>query len=113
MVFQRFNLFQNRTALGNVSEAQIVALRRPRAVAEAKARQLLERVGLARKLDAYPTSLSGGEQQRVAIARALAMDPEVILFDGRPARSIPSWSGKCLPSDRTRARGHDYARRHT
>jgi len=81
MVFQRFNLFQNRTALGNVSEAQIVALRRPRAVAEAKARQLLERVGLARKLDAYPTSLSGGEQQRVAIARALAMDPEVILFD--------------------------------
>jgi ABC-type polar amino acid transport system ATPase subunit len=81
MVFQRFNLFQNRTALGNVAEAQIVALKRPRGVAEAKARQLLERVGLARKLDAYPASLSGGEQQRVAIARALAMDPEMILFD--------------------------------
>ena len=96
MVFQRFNLFQNRTALGNVSEAQIVALRRPRAVAEAKARQLLERVGLARKLDAYPTSLSGGEQQRVAIARALAMDPEVILFDEPTSALDPELVGEVL-----------------
>jgi ABC-type polar amino acid transport system ATPase subunit len=96
MVFQRFNLFQNRTALGNVSEAQIVALKRPRAVAEAKARQLLERVGLARKLDAYPTSLSGGEQQRVAIARALAMDPEVILFDEPTSALDPELVGEVL-----------------
>ena len=96
MVFQRFNLFQNRTALGNVSEAQIVALKRPRSVAEAKARQLLERVGLARKLDAYPTSLSGGEQQRVAIARALAMDPEVILFDEPTSALDPELVGEVL-----------------
>jgi arginine/lysine/histidine transport system ATP-binding protein len=96
MVFQRFNLFQNRTVLGNVSEAQIVALKRPRVVAEAKARQLLERVGLARKLDAYPTSLSGGEQQCVAIARALAMDPEVILFDEPTSALDPELVGEVL-----------------
>lgn len=81
IVFQQFNLFPHRTALQNVTMAQERVLGRSRAEARAKGTQLLERVGLADKLDEYPERLSGGQQQRVAIARALAMDPHVMLFD--------------------------------
>jgi ABC-type polar amino acid transport system ATPase subunit len=81
MVFQQFNLFQHKTALQNITIALTHVLRQPKAVAEAKARQLLERVGLPEKADAYPAELSGGQQQRVAIARSLAMDPKLMLFD--------------------------------
>jgi ABC-type polar amino acid transport system ATPase subunit len=81
MVFQQFNLFPHKTALQNVTLAQQTVLDRSRAEANAKGRALLERVGLADKVDEYPERLSGGQQQRVAIARALAMDPHVMLFD--------------------------------
>ena len=81
MVFQQFNLFPHRTALGNVIEAPMHVLGRSREQAVAEATALLERVGLAGKLDHMPEMLSGGQQQRVAIARALAMQPEVLLFD--------------------------------
>jgi ABC-type polar amino acid transport system ATPase subunit len=81
MVFQQFNLFPHRSVLENVIEAPIYVLGRPREAACASARALLDRVGLADKIDARPGQLSGGQQQRVAIARALAMAPEVILFD--------------------------------
>jgi polar amino acid transport system ATP-binding protein len=81
MVFQRFNLFPHRTALGNVMEGLIAVRRFPREEAAARAAAMLERVGLAGKADAYPSQLSGGQQQRVAIARALVMEPNVMLFD--------------------------------
>jgi ABC-type polar amino acid transport system ATPase subunit len=81
MVFQQFNLFPHRTVLGNVIEAPMQVLCQSREEAEAKGKQLLERVGLGAKLNVMPDTLSGGQQQRVAIARALAMQPKAILFD--------------------------------
>jgi polar amino acid transport system ATP-binding protein len=81
IVFQQFNLFPQRTVLGNVRLAQEKVLDRPADEAQAKAEYLLHRVGLADKVNEYPERLSGGQQQRVAIARALAMDPHVMLFD--------------------------------
>jgi polar amino acid transport system ATP-binding protein len=81
MVFQRFNLFPHMTALGNVVEAPIRVKGESRREARAEGRALLERVGLADKIDEYPARLSGGQQQRVAIARALAMKPKLMLFD--------------------------------
>jgi polar amino acid transport system ATP-binding protein len=81
IVFQQFNLFPQKTALENVTLAPEKVLKRSREDARAKGTTLLERVGLADKLDEYPDRLSGGQQQRVAIARALAMDPHVMLFD--------------------------------
>ncbi|MEU6858344.1 ectoine/hydroxyectoine ABC transporter ATP-binding protein EhuA [Glycomyces sp. NPDC046736] len=81
MVFQQFNLFPNMKVLRNVTEAQVHALGRSKDEAEAKARELLELVGLSAKTDEYPSRLSGGQQQRVAIARALAMDPDILLLD--------------------------------
>jgi len=81
MVFQQFNLFPHRTALQNVTMAPEKALGRPKDEARKKGTALLERVGLADKLNQYPERLSGGQQQRVAIARALAMDPHLMLFD--------------------------------
>jgi polar amino acid transport system ATP-binding protein len=81
MVFQRFNLFPNKTALGNVVEAPIHVKGESRKEAREHGRQLLERVGLSDKVDEYPARLSGGQQQRVAIARALAMKPKLMLFD--------------------------------
>jgi len=81
MVFQQFNLFPHLTVLENVTEGPIIVRNVPKADAEARARELLAKVGLAQKADAYPSQLSGGQQQRVAIARALAMQPEVMLFD--------------------------------
>ncbi|HEV7771195.1 MAG TPA: amino acid ABC transporter ATP-binding protein [Solirubrobacterales bacterium] len=81
IVFQQFNLFPHKTALENVTMAPEKVLDRSAAEARAKGTALLERVGLADKLNEYPERLSGGQQQRVAIARALAMDPHVMLFD--------------------------------
>ncbi|MEU8117092.1 amino acid ABC transporter ATP-binding protein [Spirillospora sp. NPDC049024] len=96
MVFQSFNLFPHLTALGNVMIAQRKVLRRGRAEAERTARENLERVGLADKVDAYPAQLSGGQQQRVAIARALAMGPEVMLFDEPTSALDPELVGDVL-----------------
>jgi polar amino acid transport system ATP-binding protein len=81
MVFQRFNLFPHMTALENVVEAPIHVKGLAKGAAIDRGRQLLQRVGLADKVDEYPARLSGGQQQRVAIARALAMDPRLMLFD--------------------------------
>ena len=81
IVFQSYNLFQNMTALDNVTIAPTRVKRRDRRVVRAEAVALLERVGLTDKLSAYPDELSGGQQQRVAIARALAMQPEILLLD--------------------------------
>lgn len=81
MVFQHFNLFSNMTVLGNMTYAPRVVNHLSGAVAEAKAVDLLKRVGLLDKKDVYPSRLSGGQKQRVAIARALAMEPEVLLLD--------------------------------
>ena len=81
MVFQRFNLFQNMTALGNVMVALRDVRRLPKREARERALEFLARVGLADKADSYPDELSGGQQQRVAIARALVMRPKAMLFD--------------------------------
>jgi len=81
MVFQNFNLFPHLTALQNIALAPRKVKRTDRAASDQRARELLQRVGLGDKEDAYPDQLSGGQQQRVAIARALAMDPKVMLFD--------------------------------
>ena len=80
-VFQSYNLFPHWTVMDNLCIPQTAVLRRKRPEAEQKARQLLERVGLADRGDAYPCQLSGGQQQRVAIARAMALDPEILCFD--------------------------------
>jgi polar amino acid transport system ATP-binding protein len=96
MVFQRFHLFGHLTALQNVTEGPVRVLRRPRAEAEAAARTLLDRVGLADKAGHYPAQLSGGQQQRVAIARALAMDPRVMLFDEPTSALDPELVGEVL-----------------
>ncbi|MEV4616348.1 amino acid ABC transporter ATP-binding protein [Kitasatospora sp. NPDC049258] len=81
MVFQSFNLFAHKTVLENVVLGQVKVRKVARPEAEARARELLERVGVAAQADKYPAQLSGGQQQRVAIARALAMKPKVMLFD--------------------------------
>jgi len=81
MVFQLFNLFPHLTVMDNVVVAQRVVRKRSRREAEAIAIDLLRKVGIPEKVDAYPTQLSGGQQQRVAIARALAMQPKIMLFD--------------------------------
>jgi len=81
MVFQSFNLFPHLTVLNNVTLAPIWVRKKPKAEAEARALELLDRVGIAGHAKKYPGQLSGGEQQRVAIARSLAMDPEIMLFD--------------------------------
>ncbi|APT34628.1 MULTISPECIES: amino acid ABC transporter ATP-binding protein [Methylobacterium] len=96
MVFQRFNLFANRTALENVVEGPIHVKGEPRAEAEERARALLARVGLSGKEHARPDELSGGQQQRVAIARALAMRPEAILFDEPTSALDPELVGDVL-----------------
>ncbi|AYO81942.1 amino acid ABC transporter ATP-binding protein [Methylobacterium brachiatum] len=96
MVFQRFNLFANRTALENVVEGPVHVKREPRAEVEERARALLARVGLAGKEHARPNELSGGQQQRVAIARALAMRPEAILFDEPTSALDPELVGDVL-----------------
>jgi polar amino acid transport system ATP-binding protein len=96
MVFQRFNLFPHLTAIGNIVEAPVGVLREPREAARQRARELLDRVGLADKADAYPAQLSGGQQQRVAIARALAMRPKLMLFDEPTSALDPELVGDVL-----------------
>ena len=96
MVFQNFNLFPHMTVLENVTCAPINVKGVSKADAEAKAMELLTRVGLDNKANAYPRSLSGGQQQRVAIARALAMDPEIMLFDEPTSALDPETVGEVL-----------------
>jgi polar amino acid transport system ATP-binding protein len=96
MVFQHFNLFPHMTALENLIEAPIRVKKESRAAAEARARKLLDRVGLADKIDAYPKQLSGGQQQRVAIARALNMEPKLMLFDEPTSALDPELVGEVL-----------------
>lgn len=96
MVFQNFNLFPHMTVLENVTCAPTNVKGVSKADAEAKAMELLTRVGLDNKANAYPRSLSGGQQQRVAIARALAMDPEIMLFDEPTSALDPEMVGEVL-----------------
>jgi len=96
MVFQSFNLWPHMTARGNVAEPLIQVAGKSRAEAEARAKMLLDRVGLAEKADAYPARLSGGQQQRVAIARALALDPRLMLFDEPTSALDPELVGEVL-----------------
>ena len=96
MVFQRFNLFPHLTALGNVVEAPLRVQKQSRREAADLGRELLGKVGLADKLDAYPAQLSGGQQQRVAIARALAMQPKLMLFDEATSALDPELVGEVL-----------------
>ncbi|HEM4130018.1 TPA: amino acid ABC transporter ATP-binding protein [Streptococcus suis] len=96
MVFQQFNLFPNMTVLENIILSPIKTKGIAKAEAEAKAHELLAKVGLPDKADAYPQSLSGGQQQRIAIARGLAMDPDVLLFDEPTSALDPEMVGEVL-----------------
>ena len=104
MVFQRFNLFPHLTALGNVVEAPLRVKKLPRREAGELGRGLLQKVGLAEKLNAYPSQLSGGQQQRVAIARALAMQPKLMLFDEATSALDPELVGEVLEVMKSLAR---------
>lgn len=95
-VFQNYNLFLNRTALGNVTEGLVVARKMPRKDAEERGMELLSRVGLQDKRNSYPSELSGGQQQRVAIARAMASDPLMIFFDEPTSALDPELTGEVL-----------------
>ena len=96
MVFQQFNLFPHLRVLDNITIAPIKVKGIARDQAERKARELLERVGLSDKADAWPGKLSGGQKQRVAIVRALAMDPDVMLFDEPTSALDPEMVGEVL-----------------
>ena len=96
MVFQHFNLFPNMTVLKNMTVAPVRLGKKSRADAEKQAMELLERVGLADRADAYPNQLSGGQKQRVAIVRALCMDPDVMLFDEPTSALDPEMVGEVL-----------------
>jgi len=96
MVFQQFNLFPHMTVLRNMTLAPMKLLKKTKEEAEAKAMELLERVGLADRAAAYPSQLSGGQKQRVAIVRALCMDPDVMLFDEPTSALDPEMVGEVL-----------------
>ena len=96
MIFQQFNLFPHMTVLQNVMEGPLSVLGKSRGEAKEKAGAYLARVGLADKVDQYPSRLSGGQQQRVAIARALAMEPEILLFDEPTSSLDPELVGEVL-----------------
>lgn len=96
MVFQQFNLFPHMTVLDNLTCAPIMLKKTPKAEAEKKAMELLARVGLADRADAWPNQLSGGQKQRVAIVRALCMEPDVMLFDEPTSALDPEMVGEVL-----------------
>ena len=95
-VFQSYNLFLNKTALGNIMEGLVVARKMPKAEAKAIGMKMLEKVGLADRAEAYPAELSGGQQQRVAIARALALHPDILCFDEPTSALDPELTGEVL-----------------
>lgn len=103
MVFQRFNLFPHMTVLENLTMAPLMVKGSKKAEVLEKAEQLLIKVGLLDKIDAWPASLSGGQQQRVAIARALAMDPSILLFDEPTSALDPELVGEVLSVMKTLA----------
>lgn len=100
MVFQSYNLFKNKTALGNVMEPLVTVQKMPKAEAEKKALKYLDIVGMTERKDFYPSKLSGGQQQRVGIARALAVEPNVLLLDEPTSALDPQLVGEVLATIR-------------
>lgn len=106
LVFQNFNLFPHFSALRNITEAPIHVMKQPKEEAEKRARELLEKMGLADKADSYPYQLSGGQQQRLSIARALALNPEILFFDEPTSALDPELTGEILKVIRDLAKEH-------
>ena len=114
MVFQQFNLFPHMSVLRNLTCAPMMLRNVPEAQAKAKAMELLERVGLADRADAYPRQLSGGQKQRVAIVRALCMEPDVMLFDEPTSALDPGNGGRSIGCDEGTGQGeHDHGGGHS